>query len=654
MAASQKIENSILHLPESAPWRSTVHQALAFAAESDPRCVSILADSISSSSIAAEREEIERSLKLFSDTLEQHPWKAWHAWSYVSHSSWRRPPVAPTASDIPKFRTHFQSLLGESKVLGNLPTLPQPLPRLVFREGAVTADEVKSASHGVGNHRACGTDMVAAEVFKCEQVHAAAAQIFTQWMLKRKIDSFQVILVPIFKKGSADDPSNYRGISLQSAAVKLFMRVLLKRLEPIDAFLLPAQAAFRAGRSTEQQVATLNHLIHVAKQRSNYRLQLCFLDFKKAFDSVDRQVLRNIMLLWGIPDEITATVLKYWEDVSLHLRIDGVTDDMALHTKAGVLQGDPLSPFLFLLAIDYILRFLKPGVTVGSTHVQALAYADDVVLLSETTEALQEQLQIFETVSHTIGLHLNVGPEKTARMVINGVPTERLHLLDGTTVPDVSSYKYLGVPLGEVGYRRIADFKHRIRKSWACIRRLDGIWSSNVSPQVKRKLFFALVVPHWTYCDIAWPRLRSSSIAMHRRCNVMLRHCLGPCAAEWHTEELYGGFSFLPVAAQRLRLQRLGHLVREHFEGRRYHMCVQTILWNPDNTHWKRHRGGQFTNIAESLCKEAQCRDGDDLICEMLHRQHWQNAVEKIAASTNLAMLEQLQKQRLRQRPRAS
>ena len=448
---------------------------------------------------------------------------------------------------------------------------------------------------------------------------------------------------------SADDPSNYRGISLQSAAVKLFMRVLLKRLEPIDAL---AQAAFRAGRSTEQQVATLNHLIHVAKQRSNYRLQLCFLDFKKAFDSVDRQVMRNIMLLWVIPDEITATVLKYWEDVSLHLRIDGVTDDMArAHKSRGVTRRPSVA--VFVPSRDR-LHSQVPQTRCHSWLNSRPGYADDVVLLSETTEALQEQLQIFETVSHTIGLHLNVGPEKTARMVINGATTERLHLLDGTTVPDVSSYKYLGVPLGEVGYRRIADFKHRIRKSWACIRRLDGIWSSNVSPQVKRKLFFALVVPHWTYCDIAWPRLHSSSIAMHRRCNVMLRHCLGPCAAEWHTEELYGGFSFLPVAAQRLRLQRLGHLVREHFEGRRYHMCVQTILWNPDNTHWKRHSGGQFTNIAESLCKEAQCRDGEDLICEMLHRQHWQNAVEKIAESTNLAMLEQLQKQRLRQRPRAS
>ena len=66
----------------------------------------------------------------------------------LSHSSWRRPPDAPTASDIPKFRTHFQSLLG----CDNLPTLPQPFPHLVFSESAVTADEVKSPSHGVGNH----------------------------------------------------------------------------------------------------------------------------------------------------------------------------------------------------------------------------------------------------------------------------------------------------------------------------------------------------------------------------------------------------------------------------------------------------------------------------------------------------------------------
>ena len=181
------------------------------------------------------------------------------------------------------------------------------------------------------------------------------------------------------------------------------------------------------------------------------------------------------------------------------------------------------------------------------------------------------------------------------------VDLEQLRLLDGSLVPDVSSYKYLGVPLGEVGYRRVADLKHRIRKSWACIRRLDGIWSSNVSADVKRKLFFALVVPHWTYCDVAWPRLRTTSLAVHRRCNVMLRHCLGPSAAEWHTEELYGGWSFLPIAAQRLRLQRLGHLVREHFEGRRYHRAFKRYSGTPTTRCGRGTKEGS-TRISPSPC----------------------------------------------------
>ena len=212
--------------------------------------------------------------------------------------------------------------------------------------------------------------------------------------------------------------------------MKMFMRVILRRLEPIDAFLLPLQAAFRPGRSTEQQVATLNHLIHVAKQRANYRLQLCFLDFKKAFDSVDRHVMRQIMHLWGIPEEISTTVLQYWEDVSLHIRIDGVTDETALQTKAGVLQGDPLSPFLFLLAIDYILRFLRPGVSVWPTHMPALAYADDVVLLSETVCTLRTSVEGYDISPFRMSeLQEAVASLSTSRAPgLDGIPNEILKL----------------------------------------------------------------------------------------------------------------------------------------------------------------------------------------------------------------------------------
>ena len=127
------------------------------------------------------------------------------------------------------------------------------------------------------------------ELFKCRSIQAALVSVFNKWLTRRRIDggAAHVLLVPLFKKGDRSLPANYRGISLQSAVVKLLMRVFLRRISVVmDKELLAAQAGFRAGRSTVQNVMTVNALVHLAKSRRGYNLQLLFIDFCKAFDSV--------------------------------------------------------------------------------------------------------------------------------------------------------------------------------------------------------------------------------------------------------------------------------------------------------------------------------------------------------------------------------
>ena len=179
------------------------------------------------------------------------------------------------------------------------------------------------------------------------------------------------------------------------------MRVILRRISSVlDAHLLPGQSGFRPGRSTVQNVSVVNALLHTARSRQNYDLQLLFIDFAKAFDSVSRRKLRALLEWWGVPSNLLDVIFHYWEEVRLFLSCDGVVDSEALATFAGVLQGDPLSPYLFNVCVDFILRQLpsEEGIDVSNdVRVQrgeyirhkltALAYADDIVIFAPSTEA---------------------------------------------------------------------------------------------------------------------------------------------------------------------------------------------------------------------------------------------------------------------------
>jgi len=112
------------------------------------------------------------------------------------------------------------------------------------------------------------------------------------------------IIVPIHKKQDKLDCSNYRGISLLCHTGKIFSSVVLQRIrQRTEEVLSEAQAGFRPGRSTVDQIFTLRQL---AEKYSEFSKQLfvCYVDFRKAFDSVWRKGLRTVMRHYGYPEKI--------------------------------------------------------------------------------------------------------------------------------------------------------------------------------------------------------------------------------------------------------------------------------------------------------------------------------------------------------------
>jgi hypothetical protein len=163
-------------------------------------------------------------------------------------------------------------------------------------------------------------------------------------------------ITPIPKKGDLTITDNYRGISLTQVASKIYNRCLLNRIRPvIDAVLRPNQNGFRQGRSTSSHLLALRRIVEELKNH-DMEAVLTFIDFRKAFDSVDRVKMFQILEAYGIPADVVAAIRVMYENTSaVVLTPERETDQFAIDT--GVLQRDPVAPFLFIICLNYVLRY---------------------------------------------------------------------------------------------------------------------------------------------------------------------------------------------------------------------------------------------------------------------------------------------------------
>ena len=149
------------------------------------------------------------------------------------------------------------------------------------------------------------------------------------------------------------------------------------------------------------------------------RQQLSFVDFAKAFDSVDRRAMLHILQNCGIPDVIIRAISIMYENPQSFINIsDGSTD--LFKTTTGILQGDTLAPYLFVIVVDYTLRQsvdplngkridVKPTKTnrEAAKYLTDLDYADDIALLSQLLQDGQELLLSLEEAASRFCLLLN-------------------------------------------------------------------------------------------------------------------------------------------------------------------------------------------------------------------------------------------------------
>ena len=172
-------------------------------------------------------------------------------------------------------------------------------------------------------------------------LHSICQQIWKteQWSQDWK----KSVFIPILKKGSPKECSNYRTIALISHASKVMLKILQARLQQYMNQELPdVQVGFRKGRGTRDQIANIRWIIKKARafQKNIY---FCFIDYTKAFGCVDHNKLWKILKEMGIPDHLTCLLRNLYVGQEATVRTGHGTTDWFQIGK-GVCQGCISSP----------------------------------------------------------------------------------------------------------------------------------------------------------------------------------------------------------------------------------------------------------------------------------------------------------------------
>ncbi|KAE9417567.1 hypothetical protein Angca_008283, partial [Angiostrongylus cantonensis] len=255
----------------------------------------------------------------------------------------------------------------------------------------------------------------------------------TQWKTSKTV---------LFEKGDLRVIGNYRLIFLLSVVSKLFVGVILNRIDrTLDEGQPCEQAGFRKGFSTIDHIHTLARLIEV---RRVYKRPLCLtsIGLQKAFDSTEIEAVMEALGSQGVPTQYIKILRELHNDFTT--KISPFYNEINVDVKRGVRQGDTISPKLFPATLQKVMRTLEwdnMGVKIDGRQLHHLRFADDIVLITPDISQAERMLADFDKACGKIGLRLNL---KKTMFMKNGLVLFAPFTLNGTNISECSSYVYLG------------------------------------------------------------------------------------------------------------------------------------------------------------------------------------------------------------------
>lgn len=310
------------------------------------------------------------------------------------------------------------------------------------------------------------------------------------------------IINPIFKSGDTSDPNNYRGICLSSSILKLITSLIFQRLlakvNDLD-LISKNQIGFKSNSRTSDHLLTLKTVIKKYVNVGKKKLYACFIDFRKAFDSVWHIALFDKLRTVGLHGKLLDLVENIYSKTKCAVKSNNKLTQFFNFTK-GVRQGCPLSPLLFNLYINDIFHLIdsnaKTDITLNENKINAIMYADDLLIIADSQLKLQEHLN--NLTEYCDAWKLEINTDKTKCMVFNqGNRLCNLELtINDKKIENVKYFKYLGFTIGAKNCsfvktpidlsikakRAIFSLNNKIKLSLLPVRLAIKVFNSQITP----------------------------------------------------------------------------------------------------------------------------------------------------------------------------
>lgn len=521
-------------------------------------------------------------------------------------------------TEILKIATDFYKNLYSSP---NQHVYKLPFSNIIKTKEIIEESEVVERIMSLKAEKSPGPDKITNEIIKsgCAYLSKPLTQLFNKIINCKNCPSqwSESNIILLYKKGDPNDIGNYRPISLLPSLYKLFSSVIERKIKvTIEAHQPIEQAGFRRGFSTVDHIHSIEMVIEKF-QEFKRPLYIVFIDYQKAFDTLLHSSIWEALLSQKVTLDIIEVLKNIYDNCISRVKLEAIGPPIQI--KRGVRQGDPLSPTIFIAVLESIISKLNwenVGININGCYLSHLRFADDIVLLSESTNQLQQMINSLHEESRKVGLEINLNKTNVMTNYIR-----RPIYLENTSLTYVDAYIYLGKQISFNQHNNELEVDRRISITWKKFWCLKEIFKSDMPIGTKTRVMNTCLLPSLTYGCQTWKftrKLKNKIITCQRS---MERSILKIKKIQKIRHTLIRQKTKVIDAlshSQKLKWQWAGHIAR-----------LRDNRWTKSTTSWagplgQRRRGRPIARWTDDIRKVA----GVQWMQKAQDREYWSSLEE--------------------------
>lgn len=342
---------------------------------------------------------------------------------------------------------------------------PMSSDDLAMMSAQVSMEEVRKALFSMGNYKAPGPDGFHPLFFKAKweilgpSIYNFVTDVFSNPALISMVNQTTLTLIPKAKGNDPSHASDFRPIALCNVIYKIVTKVIANRIKGILPKLISLnQSSFISGRSTFDNSIVLQEIVHSLSYMTGKKgYMVVKLDLQKAYDKMEWSFVLQSMELLGIPPNLISIIQSCLSTINMCINWYGRHSNN-FSTSCGLRQGDPLSPYLFVIALERLSHSISDAVNdglwcplkigLGGPSISHLMFADDILLVAEATDQQANHIkQILDVFCSCSGQRVNFNKSKIfySRNVAPNMASMICSTLGVEETKDLE--RYLGFPI---------------------------------------------------------------------------------------------------------------------------------------------------------------------------------------------------------------